>query len=111
MFRVHEGVLPVNEGPISLGELATAASQLKMGKACGIDSIPPELLRLTGIQEALLPILNQVFDTGQTPEEWKVSGIIPIFKKGDASMCENYRGIALMSLTAKLYNKILINRI
>ena len=63
MFRVHEGVLPVNEGPISLGELATAASQLKMGKACGIDSIPPELLRLTGIQEALLPMLNQVFET------------------------------------------------
>ena len=36
---------------------------------------------LTGIHKTLLPVLNQVFETGVVPEEWKVSGIIPIFKK------------------------------
>ena len=39
------------------------------------------------------------------------SGIIHIFKKGDASVCGNYWGIALRSLAAKLYNRILLNRI
>ena len=87
VLRVHEGVLPVDEGSISFDEIATAASQLKTGKACGIDSILPELLKLTGIHETLLPILNQVFETGVVPEEWKVSGIIPIFKKENASVC------------------------
>ena len=47
---VHEGVLLVDEGSISLDETATAASQLKAGKACGIDFTPPELLKLTGIR-------------------------------------------------------------
>ena len=111
VLQVHEGMLPIDEGSISLNEIATAASQLKTGKACGMDSIPPELLKLTGIHEILLPVLNQAFETGVVPDEWKVSGIIPIFKKGDASVCANYRGIALMSLAAKLYNRILLNRI
>ena len=47
---VHEGVLLVNEGSISLNETATAASQLKAGKTCSIDYTPPELLKLTGIR-------------------------------------------------------------
>ena len=111
VLQVHEGTLPIDEGPFSLDEIATAASQLKTGKACGMDSVPPELLKLTGIHEILLPVFNQAFETGVVPEEWKVSGIIPIFKKGDASVCGNYRGIALMSLAAKLYNRILLNRI
>ena len=45
------------------------------------------------------------------PEKWKVSGIVPILKKRDPSVCGNYRGIALMSLAAKLCNRILLNRI
>ena len=111
VLQVHNGTLPVDEGHISLSEIATAASQLKTGKACGIDSIPSELLRLTNIQEILSLVLNQAFETAVVPEEWKVSGIVPILKKGDPSLCGNYRGIALMSLAAKLYNRILLNRI
>ena len=110
-LQVHNGTLPVDEGHISLHEITTAASQLKTGKACGIDSIPSELLRLTSIQEILSLVLNQAFETAVVPEEWKVSGIVPILKKGDLSVCGNYRGIALMSLAAKLYNRILLNRI
>ena len=91
VLQVHEGTLPIDEGPFSLDEIATAASQLKTGKACGMDSIPPELLKLTGIHEILMPVFNQAFETGVVPEEWKVSGIIPIFKKGDDSVCGNYQ--------------------
>ena len=39
VLQVHEGTLPIDEGPFSLDEIATAASQLKTGKACGMDSI------------------------------------------------------------------------
>ena len=52
-----------------------------------------------------------MFEAGVVPEEWKFSGIIPIFKKGDASVCGNTWSIALMSLAAKLYNWILLNHI
>ena len=93
MLREHQGVLPVDEGSTSLNKTATAASQLKTGKTCDTDSIPPELLKLTGIHKTLLPVLNQVFETGVVPEEWEVSGIIPIVKKRDASVCGSYRAL------------------
>ena len=67
--------------------------------------------RLTGIQEIFSPVLNQAFQTAVVPEGWKVSGIVPILKKGDLSVCGNYWGIALMSLAAKLCNRILLNHI
>ena len=37
--------------------------------------------------------------------------IVPLPKKGDLSLMTNYRGISLLLITAKVYNKILLNRI
>ena len=37
--------------------------------------------------------------------------IVPLPKKGDLSLMTNYRGITLMSIAAKVYNKILLMRI
>lgn len=45
------------------------------------------------------------------PDEWLKFILIPIFKKGDPNLCTNYRGIALMSVVAKLYNRLLLNRL
>jgi hypothetical protein len=46
------------------------------------------------------------------PAEMLLSRLIPIFKnKGSAADANNYRGIALMSLCAKLRNKMLLQRI
>ena len=46
------------------------------------------------------------------PEEWRVSTLIPLFKnKGDAQVCENYRGIKLLSHTMKLRERVIEKRI
>ncbi len=37
--------------------------------------------------------------------------IVPVYKKDDRSNVNNYRGISLMSIVAKTYNKVLLNRI
>ena len=44
-------------------------------------------------------------------EEWNVNVIIPLPKKGDLSLMTSYRGISLTSIAAKVYIKILLNRI
>ena len=45
----------------------------------------------------------------ESPAELLLSRLIPIFKnKGSAADANNYRGIALMSLCAKLRNKMLL---
>lgn len=45
------------------------------------------------------------------PKQFTTSLITPIPKKGDLTQMTNYRGISLMSHAAKLYNRIILNRI
>ena len=42
------------------------------------------------------------------PEEWKESNIVPIYKKGDKTDCNNYRGISLLPTTNKILSNILL---
>ena len=44
------------------------------------------------------------------PEDWKKGVIIPVFKKGDKKVCDNYRGITLISQIAKVLERILERR-
>ena len=105
--------LPIEEGPFTLDEIKAAVASMPCGKALGVDELPMELLKIGRVQELLLPILNDM-DTSneESPAEMLLSRLIPIFKnKGSAADANNYRGIALMSLCAKLRNKMLLQRI
>ena len=48
---------------------------------------------------------------GDVPETWEKGGIIPFPKKGDLGKTSNYRGITLTAIAAKIYNRMLLNRI
>ena len=45
------------------------------------------------------------------PETWHEALVIAIFKKGDESMCENYRPICLLQAGYKIYAIILLQRL
>ena len=51
-----------------------------------------------------------VWKTGEVPKQWQTSVLIPIYKKGDKKKCNNYRGISLLSLPGKVYEKCLEKR-
>ena len=53
---------------------------------------------------------NKTFN-GDRPNTWVKSGIIPLPKKGDLGDTGNYRGISLTVTDAKIYTKILLDRI
>ena len=63
------------------------------------------------ILPVLTRLLNVMFDTGYFPIEWSKSIIIPLFKKGDSTKADNYRGISLSSILSKVYTKILNTRL
>jgi hypothetical protein len=52
----------------------------------------------------LLHIFNLSLSTGTFPFKWKDSFLIPIFKTGKRNDVGNYRGVAILSCFAKLYD-------
>ena len=56
--------------------------------------------------KVLHSICQQIWKTQQWPQDWKMSGFIPVPKKGNAKECLNYHTIALISHTSKGMLKI-----
>ena len=99
---------------ISNKEILHCIKLLKNCKSAGTDSIINEVLK--AIAEEILPALNKLFNliynSGQYPSNWRQALIVPIFKKkGDHDDPNCYRGIALISCLAKLFNNILNERL
>ncbi len=106
--------LPIYSDLPTRDETAKAIKAMKVNKAAGLDSaITAEALQGGG--EQMIDIIHafccEVYTTLTPPRQWITNVIIPLPKKGDLSLMTNYRGISLMSIAAKVYNKILLNRI
>ena len=94
-------------------EISDAIKRLKNGKSPGRDNVLNEILK-SGEEYLITPLkrlFNIVFASNHFPEEWSYGFIIPIFKKGDHSLAENYRGITLLSCLGKLFTQILNKRL
>ena len=74
------------------------------------DEIPTEGWKARILDEELLLFCNKTLN-GDKPEIWSESGIVPVPKKGDLSKPTNYRGISLTAIAAKIYNRMLLNRL
>ena len=96
--------LNINTGPISRGKIRTALTHLKNAKAPGVDNIPPEALKEGGPStlEALHKILNFVWEKEEIPDDWKRGLLVKLVKKGDLSLCGNWRGVILLSIPSKV---------
>ena len=106
--------LQIQTEPPTREETTSAIQQMKTNKAAGLDAaITAEALQNGG--EAMIDVVHgfcsEVYSTLRPPDQWTTSVIVPLPKKGDLSLMTNYRGISLLSIAAKVYNKILFNRI
>lgn len=52
-------------------------------------------------KQSLLILVCRVWDIGDVPQEWKDAQLVTIPKKGDLSLCDNWRGIALLDVVGK----------
>ena len=41
------------------------------------------------------------------PNEWKKANIVPIHKKGDKKLIQNYRPVSLLHICAKIFEKLI----
>lgn len=106
-IQMHD-VDPVAELVISEDVLLTALSNLDVSKGAGPDLLPPVLLQRCrrGLVTPLSILFNGCLRDGIFPDLWKISHIVPIFKKGCKTDVGNYRGVAIQSAVPKLLESI-----
>ena len=94
-------------------EIQDNISKLHNNKATGLDTIKNEMLKhgITEFIPCLRKLFNLVLSSGIYPSSWATGYISPIFKTGDSSQPENYRGITITSNVGKLFNLILNSRL
>jgi hypothetical protein len=99
---------------VKRGDIIRALERMQNNKALGPDGVPIEVFKVMGKDgvDMLMRLFSVVWKDGKIPDAWRESTIVPIFKgKGDMQDCGNYRGIALMSHTLKLWERVLEGRL
>ncbi|XP_063707697.1 uncharacterized protein LOC134836418, partial [Culicoides brevitarsis] len=98
---------------ISRDVLLLELKNLDANKGPGPDGIHAAFLKKTAdvIVDPLLNIFNMSLNKGYFPKNWRSSIVVPIFKSGDRSKIENYRGIAILNTIAKLFEKIVADHL
>ncbi|VDP43416.1 unnamed protein product [Schistosoma curassoni] len=95
-------------------ETSMAIRQIKSGEAAEPDTMPAEALKSDReVTESMLYFLfRKIWEEKQVPQtDWKEKHLIKIPKKGYLSKFENYRGITLLSITRKVFNRVLLNQV
>ncbi len=104
--------LPISCDKPTREEIRKAITLLKNWKAAGPDDIPAEALKadLNLSVEMLYPLFEKIWEKEEVPTDWKEGYLTKLPKKGDLSNCNNYRGVTLLSVPGKVFNRILLER-
>ena len=88
----HDGVITHLEPDIIECEVKRALGSITTNKASGSGGIPVELFQILedDAVKVLHIICQQVWKTQLCPQNWKMSVLIPIPKKGSTKECSNY---------------------
>ena len=82
---------------------------LDPNKAHGCDGISIRMLKLcaTSISKPLHILFNNSVISECSPNEWKKANVIPVHKKGDKQIINNYRPVSLLPICSKIFEKII----
>ena len=99
--------------PISEDEIRVAIAQLRDVKTPGDDGISAELLKLGGGETVcwLTSLFNFIWSSESILSDWLNHFTVPLYKKGSHSSCDNYRGIAFLSIPSKIFACVTLSRI
>ena len=98
--------------PTNETEIIYIINHLKEG-ALGRDEIVARNLKCISdsIAYPLAQVANLSFQQGIFPEELKIAAVTPLYKAKDPMMFNNYRPISLISVFAKILERLMYNRL
>ncbi len=119
-FSPSHGPLTKNDSemcqPFSKAELEEAVKLINLDSAPGPDGLTPHLVRdlfsFNAFFTFFLMFANFCFQSAWIPIAWKCAEIFILYKgKGDFTLPDSYRGIALCCILAKVFERLLLFRL
>ena len=94
-------------------EILYAIRSLKNHKAPGIDGIPAEMIKYCQVEliDLITDIFNYIVENRNFPDIWAEGLRSAIFKSGSRHCADNYRGITIWCIFAKLFETAVNNRL
>lgn len=93
---------------VTASEVIDQISLLDVNKSYGPDNISPKFIKEAHI--TLVPALVKLFNLSLTkcvfPASWKKANVLPLHKKDDTTILNNYRPVSLLSVLGKIMEKI-----
>ena len=78
-------------------------------KATGPDQISHVMLKQAGnaISASLCKLFKMSLQFEVYPKIWKQANVVPIHKKNDNAVTDNYRPVSLLSCVGKLFERVI----
>ncbi|XP_058456943.1 uncharacterized protein LOC131434297 [Malaya genurostris] len=104
-------IIRVNTEAPSLLVLQTAVQSMKSNKAPGVDRISAEMLKADPMMSAQLlhNFFRNIWDTATFPVDWMQGILVKVPKKGDLTICDNWRGIMLLCTVLEVLCKVILS--
>ena len=92
----------------STEDILQIINNLDSNKAHGHDEISIRMLKICGssVCRPLQIIYKSCLDRGKFPQVWKKANVVPVHKKNDKQLVQNYRPISLLSICGKIFERI-----
>ena len=98
---------------IETDTISKTIQNLSAKNSSGPDGLSTKLLKVIEpeLTKSLTLLVNQVLNTGIFPDKLKIAKVIPILKKGNQTIFNNYRPISLLPAISKVIEKIIFNQL
>jgi hypothetical protein len=112
-LKTNSKNLTVLDETIAEKEIVSAIEKLESNKSGGLRLITNDMLNAGqySLAPSLLKLFNNILSSGFYPDHWSTGYLSTMFKSGDRSQPENYRGIAITGCLGKLLSSMLNNRL
>ena len=99
--------------PVDNKQVLALLNKLNKSKGAGLDKISSRLI--CECSDIIAPHISIMFNCALTasifPVDWKTAKVTPVFKQGERTDMNNYRPISLISVIAKVFERLLYNQL
>ena len=109
-FLIQERLCSID---LSNNEILKLIRSLNVHKAHGHDDISIRMIKICdkSLVKPLIILFQNSITSTHYPDIWKRSNIIPVHKKNEKQLIQNYRPISLLPIFGKIFEKVVFNRI